>query len=304
MDEEMKARLIRNALVYKATLPSVEALTKHLEEQAFEEPMAGQQGSIGFVPRDGYTMIDSFHGGFSFTVRIDEKIIPAAAVRTELEKRCKEVCDAMGLRRVGKKLKAELKDNIILEFRSKALVRTSHVTCFYDTKNGYLVIPTTSRTTAGKITSLLVHCVGSIKTETINISDVKNGLTTRLTAWMDDDQDAFAEFAPCDEVAMTRGNEKLTVKMDSLSNAENALRDAIKCNFTVKSMRFMAGTEVKFGLTSDFAFKGIDFPVSDAAQADDDIWLHEASVQLLSFSAIVKDLCDMLGYKEPEAEAA
>jgi recombination associated protein RdgC len=302
MDEEMKARLIRNALVYKATLPSVDALTKHLEECPFTEALPGQAGSIGFIPRDGYTLVDTFHGGFAFTVRIDEKIVPAGAVRTELEKRCKEVCDAMGLRRVGKKLKAELKDNIILEFRAKALVRTNHITCFYDTKNGYLVIPTTSRTTAGHITSLLVRVVGSIKTETIHISDVKNGLTTRLTAWMDEDTDAFGEFAPCDEVAMTNGNEKLTVKMDSLANAEDALREAIKRNFTIKSMRFMAGTEVKFGLTSDFAFKGIDFPVSDAAQADDDMWLHEASVQLLSFSAIVKDLCDLLGYKEPEQE--
>lgn len=299
----MKARLIRNALVYKAELPGADALTRHLEERQFVEAQPFEAGSVGFVARDGHQLVDVFHGGIAFTARIDEKIIPAAAVRTELEKRCKETCESMGMRRIGKTLKAEIRDQIILEFRSKALIRTNHVTCFYDTTKGHLVIPTTSRTTAGHITGLLVQVIGSIKTETIHISDVKHGLTTRMTAWMDGDTDAFGEFSPCDEVAMTSGSEKLTVKMDSLANAERALREAISRNFTIKSMRFHAGTEVKFGLTSEFAFKSIDFPIADATQIEDDMWLHEASVQLLSFSAIVSDLCDLLGYKEEPTNA-
>lgn len=297
----MKARLIKNALVYKAELPGANALTKHLEEKPFVEPQPMEAGSIGFVPRSEGVLVDVFHGGVAFAVRIDEKIIPAGAVRTELDKRAKAICEETGRTRMGKVEKADLKDSIIIEFRRKALIRTTHVVCFYDTKNGYLVIPTTSKTTAGAITSLLINAVGSVKTETIHISNVKQGLTTRMSAWLEDDLDAFGGFAPCEEVALENGSEKVTIKMDTLSNAEAGLTKAIKDGFQVKSLRLMAGSEVRFRLTSDFAFKAIDFPVSDEAQVDDDIWLHEASVQLLSFSAIVKDLCDMLGYKEEEA---
>ena len=299
----MKVKLIKNALVYKAELPSAEALTTHLEEELFEEAEPMAAGSIGFVPRDGFTLVDTFPGGISFTVRIDEKIIPAGAVRTELEKRVKATCESMGLRRIGKAMRAEIKDGIIVEFRRKALIRSTHVICLYDTKNGYLVIPTTSRTTAGAITSLLVKAVGSVKTETIHVSDVKHGLTTRMNAWLSDDADAFGDFNPCEEVDLADGNQKVTIKMDSLTNARVGLEKAIRDGFTVKSMRLCAGNEVKFRLTSDFSFKSIDFPVLDVESSEiDDLWLHEASVQLLSFSAIVTELCDMFGYQEPEQE--
>lgn len=299
----MKLKLIKNALVYKAELPHAEALAKHLEEKPFVDPEPMAAGSIGFVPRDGYTMVDVFHGGVSFMVRIDEKIIPAGAVRAELDKRAKEACESMGLKRLPKDEKAMIKDMIIAEFRHKALIKTTHVTCFYDIKHGHLVIPTTSKTTAGAITSLLIHAVGSVKTETIHVSDVKHGLTTRMIAWIEGDDEAFGEFYPCEEVALEQGSQKMTIKMDSISNANAAIKKAIGEGFKVKSMRLLAGaSEVKFRLTSDFAFKAIDFPVPVETEDYEDAWKHEASVQLLNFSAIVNEMCEMFGYKEPEQE--
>ena len=42
------------------------------------------------------------------------------------------------------------------------------------------MVNTTNKNIAGMAVAMLVKVVGSVKTETINISDIKNGLTTRL----------------------------------------------------------------------------------------------------------------------------
>jgi recombination associated protein RdgC len=295
-------KLIKNALVYKAELPGASALEKHLEEQLFTEPLELSAGSVGFVSRSGEGLVDVFHGGLAFTVRIDEKIIPAGAVKTELEKRVKALCEETGRVRIGKKERAEIKDMIILSFRAKALVKSTQVTCFYDTDKQYLIVPVTSRTTASLIVNLLISAVGSVTTQTIHVSDVKHGLTTRMDAWLKDDPHAFGNFYPTADVALTHGSEKLTVQMESLSNAKAALEKAFATGFTIKSMRLSSSEDVSFRLTSDFAFKSIKFPVVPVEENIEDAWLHEASVQVLNMSAIISELCDMMGYQEPEQE--
>lgn len=298
-------KLIKNALVYKAELPSATALEGHLSEKPFVDPLPLAAGSVGFVSRSGEGLVDSFHGGLAFTVRIDTKIIPGGAVKAELEKRSKQICEERGVRRLPKAERNDLKDVILAEFRVKALVKTAQVTCFYNREKQHLIVPTTSKTTAGIITSLLIEAVGSVKTETIHVSDVKHGLTTRMKAWLEDDADAFGDFSPATEVDLALHKQKLTVKMDQLTEARAGLRKAFDDGFTIKSMRLLAGNEASFKLTSDFEFKSIDFPPSpDVETQDEDQWRHEASVQTLNVSAVVDELCDMLGYKEEQQEAA
>ncbi len=295
-------KLIKNALVYKAELPGAATLEKHLEEKPFTDPLELSSGSVGFISRSGEGLVDVFHDGLAFTVRIDEKIIPAGAVKAELEKQTKVILEREGCTRLGKQEKADLKDLIVIGFRKKALIKTTVVTCFYDTRNKYLIIPVTSRTTANIIVTLLISAVGSVKTETIHISDVKHGLTTRMDAWLKGDVDAFGEFDPCADVALTQGGQKLTVQMEAVSNAKEGLEKAFSTGFTIKSMRLSSSNEVSFRLTSDFAFKSIRFPVTATEDNVEDAWLHEASVQVLNMSSIITELCDMLGYKEPEQE--
>jgi recombination associated protein RdgC len=296
-------KLIKNALVYKADLPRMSALEEHLKERPFIDPLPHEAGSSGFVSRNGEGLVDAFIGGLAFTVRIDTKIVPASAVKAEFDKRSKHLCEETGRKRLSKAERADLKDLITIEFRAKALVKTMLVTCFYRRDKQYLIIPTSSKTTAAAIVALLIAAVGSVKTETIHVNDVKHGLTTRMKAWLDDDADAFGEFMPHVDTELAMGSQKLTVKMEQLTEAKAGLHKAFADGFGVKSMRLLAGNEVSFKLTSHFAFKSIDFPTNpDAEKNDEDVWLHEAAVQTLNLSSVINELCDMLGYKETEQE--
>lgn len=293
-------KIIKCARVFKATLPSASALETHLEEHPFIDPMPSAAGAIGFVPRiEGGTLVDSFEGGVAFTVRIDDKIVPSSAVNAEVNKRCKAVKEETG-RKPGKAHRADIKDEVLIDFRIKALVKSTIVSCLYDIKRGYLIVPVTNAGMSDRIVTLLIQAVGTVKTETIHVSDIKHGLTTRMQAWLDDAEDnAFDDFMPTGQVALTLDSQRLSIKMSTLENARAALQKAIKDGFTVKDMRLTDADFLSFVLTHDFQFKSItSVDNGDEPQDIEDWWLYAASVELLMFANTVEKLAIMFAYKE------
>ena len=70
----------------------------------------------------------------------------------------------------------------------------------------------------------------------------------------------------------------------------------------------LLGGDMSFRLTSDFKLKGID-PGVEPAKAGDfddalDLWQHEASIQVAAVDRVVRAVCELLDYKEPEQQEA
>lgn len=295
-------KLIKNAIVYKAHLPNAELLRGHLEEAPFGEMTDLAAHTSGFVPIEAtHELVSEFEGGLAFAFRYDEKIVPASAVNTEVKKRAETIERKEGYK-PGRKYMREIKEDVIKDFVKKALVRSAVITCYYDTANQYLIIPVTSAALADRITASLIRVVGSMKTETIHISDIKQGLTTRLTAWLEGDSDAFGDLEPCDEIHLQRNNEKVNVKLAALETAESGLQEALAAQFDVVAIRFNFGS-INFRLTSRFHFKGLvyEYPAEpDTSEAEQ--WEHESAIQLLQLSRVITGLCDLLGYKAPQTD--
>lgn len=297
-------KLIKSASVYKATVPSAELLRTHFAEKPFTEMQPYDARSVGFVPRESGDLVTEFAGGIAFQVRIDEKIVPGSVVTAEVDKEIKKIRDNEG-RKVGKKEKAEIKDGVIAHLRAKALTKTAIITCFHHNETEYLIIPTTSRNICDTITTAVINAVGSVKTQTIHVSEVKHGLTTRLMTWLDGENEfsdeAFGKYHPHGTVALSCGSQKLSVKMDSLQMAREGLQEAVKKGFGVTSIGLQADA-MEYRLTHDFKFTSIEFPAPDDGEVIEDLWLHEAALQVLNLTAVVTDLCEMFAYKEPEAD--
>jgi len=299
---------IKAAIVYKAEIPTdTTILHNHLAEKEFQPPMPMELVSRGFVPVDetehGCLLAVAFPGGLAFRLRIDEKILPASVVNAEVAKAIEIIRHNEG-RKPGKKERYEIKDAVLAALAQRALVRTTaSITCYYHTESGYLIIPTTSKKIADACTSMLIRAVGSVKTETIHVSDVKHGLTTRLKQYLDDeDCGAFGSFQPCDEAALADTmKRKISVKMNYLHMAREGLTVALTQGFNVTSMGFY-WNGVDFRLTEEFRLRGIEHP-SDPG-AEDVTWASEAAIQTKAVADIVNELVELLSYKTPEAEAA
>lgn len=299
-------KLIKAAITYKATIPTdTAALAAHLAEKPFTECMELELRSVGFVPPtdESTGLVQTFPGGLAFRVRIDEKIIPSATVKAEVEKQVAAIKASTG-RKVGKKERAEIKDGVMIDLSRRALVKTkASITCFYEIASGYLIVPTASKGIADLCTSLLVQAVGSVKTETINVAEVKHGLTTRLQKWLDDDDQAFGDFQPCDEVALAAEGRKIGVKMSGLDQARAGLNEAMLKGFQVTSIGFHFGG-MDFRLTSDFHLKGVTFTEHDLPEEEENLWVTEAAMQVKKVSTVINELSEMLSYKDAVQEAA
>lgn len=300
--------MIKNAFVYRADLPSdATTIHNHLAEVPHVAPMGNETGSHGFVPpfEQGCRLVGEFHGGIAISLRVDTKVMPASAISAEVKKRVADRLNATGQKRLNKADRLDIKDSVRAEFCAKAIITSTVVNTFYHPDSRFLVVATASKRLADQTTSALVRAVGSMKTKTINVSDVKMGLTTRLKEWLpqvdtEGDMDAFGEFSPTGEVTMTNPERhKLTIKADTLAAGEEAIKEAMMRGYSVTSMGMAHGC-CTFRLTSDFYLRGIHIPHEEDPVGND--WEHEAAWEMTNVVAVMNDLCAMFAYQEPACQ--
>lgn len=304
-------KLIKNAICYRITLPPVALLEEHLTELRYSDIQEAEREKYGFVPvpiagtepTPFDLLAEPFDGGLAFALRIDEKIMPAAVINAEVKRRCAEVAAGSG-KRVPKDIRDAIREAVIAELVRRALVKTSVVTAFYHRESRFLFVAGTKRQ-ADILTGMLVRAVGAAKTETINVSNVKGGLTARMRAHITDGTGFDDAFSLESGVWLERGKEKVTVQMEQLDAAEQAITEALDGGFEVSAVRLThADSGASFKLTADFHLKaiaGLDVE-GDGEDPDDKVdgWAQEASVQTGMMVRVLEDLCVMFDYKEPE----
>ena len=314
--------LIKAAIVYKAHVPTdAIALHNHLAEKPFTPPMTLQMQSAGFVPppgaETGFSLVAEFAGGLAFAVRIDEKIIPASVVRSRVDEEISQIKKNDGIKTIGKARRTEIRDQVMATLLATALVRTrAIITCFYHVERQHLMVSTTSKKLADICTSLLIQAVGSVKTETIHVSGVKHGLTTRLKHWLNveageysepgnGEKSGFGEFQPVDNVALATSGEvrrKMAVSVGDLMINREGILEAIQRGFEVKSLG-LATAAIAFRLTDDFQFKGITHQIDDESEYES-AWGGEAAIEIGNLSQAIEQMTEMFAYKEQAQEAA
>lgn len=302
-------KVIRNAIVYKAQLPRLELLQQHLQELPFEPVGETFVSGAGFVP-NGTTgeLVTPIEGGLTFTLRYDEKILPKASVRAAVHEAQQAEIEEYG-GELSKERGEEIAERVMAELIAKALVKTTVVNAFYYEAEQFLVVPVTNKHLANVLVNSLIKAVGSVTTQTIHISDIKGGLTTRLRNYLDGKEDAFDGFKLGESCLLKHKTNKASFDLDNLDDDRQGLAEALAAEMLVERMELVHGT-MSFKLTKDFHFRAIDFfgeLTEDEEQQRDNadmpmLWRMEASVQLLQLSAAIKALCDLLGYKEPAGE--
>lgn len=93
----MKLSKLRNAIVYRATLPSIEAVEGHLQELPYSELTETEFARASFVPNPiTGELVTPITGGYAIVIRRDEKIIPQHVVMKEANERIQRIENACG----------------------------------------------------------------------------------------------------------------------------------------------------------------------------------------------------------------
>lgn len=297
----MKRFPFSNAIVFKAELPSAEVLEGHLKELPFVDILESHSFSYGFIPNKVTgELVTQIEGGFIVQFRIDEKILPPAAVAFEVNKRIAKLHD-QGVEGYSV---MDIKNGVLAELLKIALTKTKVITALYHVEKGFLIVSTTNKSDSQALVGSLVKACGSVKTETIHVDDVKKGITTRLTNYIDDrsPDDCFGfHLFPGNFYLLQRKVEKKpeSIKYDAeLDYIKEELTETLSNNFKVSLMELYT-RDIKFKLNENFQFKSIK-PIHDIECDGDNVYRyrHINEVFMLHITNTVCFLIELLKYKE------
>ena len=305
-------KLIRNAAVYRAAFPdgmTPDSLSEALSTKTFSEPSASSIIAGGFVPiRELGPLVQPFPGGFAVAFRIDQKKIPASAVNAKVTERARSVQQDTG-RKPGSKMRKQIREDVISELAVQAIPTTTITQVYYHEATKTLVVPASSQRTCDTIMTALVQAVGSIKTSTVWFSGIKQGLTTRLTTWLDQQEaevkdesaaDPFEGFHATGKLTLKApGGRSIAVSAATLYESAKALREAITVGCEVTQMRLCIESGETFTLTEKFQLRGLDFIETEGdepPETDELAWEAAAAYQSATVASIISQLCQLLGF--------
>lgn len=295
---------IRNATIYSADLPSHSAMEKHLSEHLHSGLPALQLLGAGFTTHPVTNkLVTPIAGGFIFCLRFDQRLLPSSVITMEVSKRTKEI-EIDQERTVRRKERQVIREEVLFEMLPKAFVLSRNIIGYYHEQSRRLIIDTSSKKLASIMVNRLILAVGSVKTSTIHISDIKHGLSTRLEAWLNDNTEAFTGFEVGEFCKMTSqlcDHKEVTINGANLADFRHDITDCLSTGYKVDSM-LLRTAGVDFKLRSDFLLAGIQFDAD--AYGEDDFedeatqYIHSASVELMQLGNAINKLCEMFEYQD------
>jgi recombination associated protein RdgC len=157
----------RNLTLFRFSSSVAEDL-KRLEEALGEHRLRPcgplEMGTRGFVPPvgrgDDAAMTHVVNACTLMTVGSEEKLLPAAVVNDELQRKVQKIAEEEG-RKVGGRERKRIKEDLLTELLPRAFVRSSRMSTYVDRKNGWLVLDTSSRKSAENALTQIREALGS-----------------------------------------------------------------------------------------------------------------------------------------------
>lgn len=157
----------KNLQVYRFTKPfdvTAEQIHEQLAEQGFQGCGSQDRSKIGWVPPLGDQSGEYVHvanGYILVCCKKQDKVLPSAAVNEALEEKVSEI-QLQEARKVGRKERQQLKDDIIMTMLPRAFTRSSKHYAYFAPNEGLLIVNTASANRADELVSCLREALGSL----------------------------------------------------------------------------------------------------------------------------------------------
>ena len=156
----------KNIRAYRLTSPfdlTAETLAEKLMQRAFSPCTPSQPLALGWVPPVGDEEAPLAHaaaGRFLIRLKREEKLLPSTVVREQLDEKVAEIEQAQA-RKVYRKERLNLKDEIIQDCLPRAFSRSSAVHAYIDVRANWIFVDAASAGRAEELLNLLRDCIGS-----------------------------------------------------------------------------------------------------------------------------------------------
>ena len=190
-----------------------------------------------------------------FTLMHQERLLPSAVVREELDKRIAEL-EVKESRKIGNKEKKELREQIEFELLPQAFTRTKKLDAWLDTEHKWLVLNTASSTHAERLTKLLRIALGSLP---VIAPKVDTSPTTLMTQWLREGE-APAPFALGEDCELRgQGDEKSVAVFKRHELTTEEVHKNLEAGKVVSKLGLVWDEKISFILTDELHIRRVRF---------------------------------------------
>lgn len=289
---------------------SAEELHDELSKHPFTPCSPTQRESLGWVPplgsktnqEDPNQVIESSFTHSSsrnilMTMARQERILPAAVIKEELEEKIAEI-EEREARKVTSREKKDLKEDIEQALLPRAFTRTQKIDAWLDPKNGWLLINTPSAPRAEAFTVLLRKALGSLP---VVLPDSEISPAVAMTQWLNDEA-VPVPFMLGEECELkNQGEEKGTATFKQQELTCEEIKTSLQSGKTASKLSLVWDDKIQFVLTDDLQIKKLKFlDVMEEQLSDSDPQTHaehldiEFALMTGEVSVMLRDLMKVL----------
>lgn len=287
----------RNLLVYRLTQDvsfETEALEKALSAKP-ARPCASQElATYGFVAPFGKgadaPLVHESQGFLLISARKEERILPGSVVKDAVKEKVDEI-ESEQMRKVYKKEREQIKDEIVQAFLPRAFIRKSATFAAIAPAQGLIIVNASSPKRAEDLLSTLREAIGSLPVRPLT---VKIAPSATMTDWVKAQQ-AAADFHVLDECELRDTHEDggiVRCKRQDLTGEEVQLHMSSGKQVTQLSLAWQ--DKLSFVLDDKLVVKRLKFEDLLQEQAEQDGGDDDLSQQDASFTLMMLTLIEFL----------
>jgi recombination associated protein RdgC len=294
----------KNLQVYRFTKPfqlDAQALGVKLDEHSFQ-PCAGQDMlRFGWVPPLGHFGSQTVHetnGYMMVCLKRQEKVLPPAVINEILEERLLAI-EADESRKVGRKERNQLKDEIIFDLLPRAFGRSSLQFAYIAPAEGLLVVNSASAKRAEELIGLLRDALGPLSLIPLT---AKNIPVQVMTDWLENGQ--VAAGFEVGQICELRDNEETSsvIRCTNQDLESSEIKGHIKANMHASKLALIWQERIECVVDDKLAVKRLRFTDLVQEQADE-VEAQDAaeqfdvdfSIMALELAGFVKALLEAFG---------
>ncbi|GGE79102.1 recombination-associated protein RdgC [Streptosporangium jomthongense] len=301
----------RNARVFRFTKPfdiSSEELEDKLSGDAFKPCGPQETTRQGWVPplgKHGELLVHSANGYHLIALRKEEKILPAPVIKDAVEEKAEAIEIEQG-RKVRRKEKDEIKEQVMLEMLPQAFSRNRRSFAYLAPRDGVLVVDAGSAKQAEDLASTLRKSLGSLP---VRPPVVEQAPAFTFTGWLNETIDLPAQVVLGNECELKDPSEDGgVVRCKGLDLRADEIRNHLEAGMQVTKLAVTWDDNVSFILDEELGIRRLKFGETlqeqlDDVDVEDAVAKFDAAFTLmtLELSKLIPGLLEALGGEDRSA---
>jgi recombination associated protein RdgC len=250
---------------------TLDQLEQAMPNNAFKPCKEMDLQSIGWdmpLGKKSESLVHETNGFVMICQKTQEKLLPASVINELLAEKLEEIEQQEG-RKPAKKEKDQLKDELILTLVPRAFSRSRRLFAYFDLKQNYFIVDSTSAKKAEDLISLVRESLGSFPVKPLA---VKKPIGLILTSWIQSQAPEGIEIGNEAELKDT-GEEGGVVKAKGVDLTDSEIQNHIENGKNVSQLALEWKERINCLISDDLVIKRVKF--TDMVQEEDSGVVHE-----------------------------